>query len=45
VAAAHYDPATGQVAVPNGQVFTQADLVGSARPDSWRELVMPQGIS
>ncbi|UXA09728.1 MCE family protein [Mycobacterium sp. SMC-8] len=38
VAVATYNPETGQVAAPDGQVFTQSNLAASA-PDSWEDLL------
>ena len=43
VAAAHYDPATGRVAAPNGEVFAQTDLAATGRPGTWQDLVLPPG--
>ncbi|WP_319453358.1 MULTISPECIES: MlaD family protein [unclassified Mycobacterium] len=40
VAAATYNPSTGQYATPDGEVFRQADLVASGAPKSWKELVL-----
>lgn len=37
VGVVHYDPQTGQYAAPDGQVFRQEDLVGTAK--SWQDLV------
>jgi phospholipid/cholesterol/gamma-HCH transport system substrate-binding protein len=38
IAYAHYDPRTGQYATPQGQVYTQANLV--KKPTSWRDLIL-----
>lgn len=43
VAAAHYDPATGQVATANGEVFAQTDLAATGRPGTWQDLILPAG--
>jgi phospholipid/cholesterol/gamma-HCH transport system substrate-binding protein len=42
VAIATYDPATGQYATPQGQVFRQADLAPVAQDRSWQDL-LPTG--
>lgn len=39
-AAARYDPRTGRFMAPDGQVFTQTDLVSVGAPRDWRDLVM-----
>jgi phospholipid/cholesterol/gamma-HCH transport system substrate-binding protein len=39
VAAAVYDPKTGQYATPDGNVFWQSDLVKSAGERSWKDLL------
>jgi virulence factor Mce-like protein len=39
VAIATYDPATGQYATPNGNVFRQSDLVQSGGQQSWKDLL------
>jgi phospholipid/cholesterol/gamma-HCH transport system substrate-binding protein len=42
VAIATYDPATGQYATPQGQVFRQADLAPVAQDKTWQDL-LPTG--
>ncbi|WP_445165517.1 MCE family protein [Mycolicibacterium sp. Dal123E01] len=39
VAVATYDPATGQYATPDGNVFRQTDLVQSGGQQSWKDLL------
>ncbi|EHB53385.1 virulence factor Mce family protein [Mycolicibacterium rhodesiae JS60] len=39
VAIARYDPATGQYATPDGNVFRQTDLVQSGGEQSWKDLL------
>ncbi|HRD13614.1 MAG TPA: virulence factor Mce, partial [Mycobacterium sp.] len=39
VAVATYDPATGQYATPDGNVFRQTDLVTQGGQRSWKDLL------
>ena len=39
VAVLHYDPHTGRYVRPDGQMFRQSDLVRSATPKSWKDLI------
>lgn len=39
VAVVQYDPRTGSYVTPGGQAFRQSDLVTSAAPQTWRDLV------
>lgn len=41
VAIAHYDPATGAVAGPDGRVFSQTDRAEGGQANSWRDLILP----
>ncbi|MCF6388194.1 MCE family protein [Mycobacterium sp. MBM] len=41
VALAHYDPASGTVAGPDGRVFTQTNLADGGQVHTWHELVLP----
>lgn len=43
VAFAHYDPATGQFATPDGRVSRQTDLVRPVPPGDWTQLLLPAG--
>ena len=43
VAFAHYDPATGKFATPDGQVTSQTNLVSP--PGDWQQLVLPAGAA
>ncbi len=45
VAFAHYDPATGKFATPDGQVSTQADLAAPVPPGDWKRLLLPAGAA
>ena len=40
VAVLHYDPHTGRYVRPDGQMFRQSDLVRSATPKSWKDLIL-----
>lgn len=42
MAVAEYDPATGSYVAPDGRVYTQSDLAGTAVSD-WRSLLLPPG--
>lgn len=43
VAFAHYDPATGKFAAPDGQIASQTNLVNP--PGDWQQLVLPAGAT
>jgi phospholipid/cholesterol/gamma-HCH transport system substrate-binding protein len=44
IAAAQYDPATGQYVGPDGRVYTQSDLAQNAPQDkSWQTMLTPPG--
>jgi phospholipid/cholesterol/gamma-HCH transport system substrate-binding protein len=44
IAAAEYDPATGQYVGPDGRVYTQSDLAQNAPQDkSWQTMLTPPG--
>ncbi len=43
VAFAHYDPATGRFATPDGQVSAQTDLVAPVPAGDWKQLILPGG--
>jgi phospholipid/cholesterol/gamma-HCH transport system substrate-binding protein len=40
VAIRHYDPRTGRYVRPDGQMYRQSDLVRSALPKSWKDLIL-----
>ena len=40
VAVAHYDPQTGRVATPAGEVFEQTDVTSTGAPKSWQDLLL-----
>ncbi|MGA8331713.1 MAG: MlaD family protein [Mycobacterium sp.] len=40
VAVLHYDPRTGRYVRPDGQMFRQSDLVRSAPPRSWKDMIL-----
>jgi virulence factor Mce-like protein len=42
VAVAHYDPATGRFAAPDGQVTRQTDLAPDDQPKTWQNLVLSE---
>ena len=42
VAAAKYDPATGQYMAANGEVYQQTDLVTASQPKTWQDLLPTQ---
>ena len=44
MAVAHYDPATGQFATPDGHVSTQTDLAAPVPPGDWKRLLLPPGV-
>jgi phospholipid/cholesterol/gamma-HCH transport system substrate-binding protein len=43
VATARYDPATGRYVTPDGQMFRQADLARSAKPRTWKDMLVSAG--
>jgi len=45
VAFAHYDPATGRFATPDGQVSAQTDLVAPVPAGDWKQLILPGGAA
>lgn len=44
LAAAEYDPATGTYVGPDGNVYTQSDLVRPAQQRSWQAMLVPQEL-
>ena len=41
IAAANYDPATGNYIGPDGQMYTQANLAPGGEPKTWQQMVTP----
>ena len=42
IAAATYDPASGQYVGPDGKTYTQADLAArSQHPQTWQSMILP----
>jgi phospholipid/cholesterol/gamma-HCH transport system substrate-binding protein len=42
IAAAEYDPASGTYVGPDGKVYTQANLAGSAKKEqTWQQMLLP----
>lgn len=43
IAVAEYDPATGSYIGPDGRMYTQNSLTGTAQEKSWQAMLMPPG--
>ena len=43
VAVLHYDPRTGRYVAPDGQLYRQSDLVRSAAPKTWKDMLVSSG--
>jgi phospholipid/cholesterol/gamma-HCH transport system substrate-binding protein len=41
IAAANYDPATGNYIGPDGQMYTQANLAPGGEPTTWQQMLAP----
>jgi hypothetical protein len=42
VAFARYDPGTGKYMAPDGRVYEQRDLVATASPHTWEDILLPE---
>jgi phospholipid/cholesterol/gamma-HCH transport system substrate-binding protein len=42
VAFARYDPGTGKYMAPDGRVYEQRDLVATAHPHTWEDILLPE---
>ncbi|MGN7780458.1 MCE family protein [Mycolicibacterium sp. 22603] len=41
IAVAEYDPATGSYLGPDGKRYTQSNLAGAGKPESWQSMLVP----
>ncbi|WP_179474911.1 MCE family protein [Mycolicibacterium vinylchloridicum] len=41
IAVAQYDPSTGAYVAPDGQVYTQENLVQGGEPENWQSMLLP----